>query len=266
MDDVSEAQLREPLAVVAQLRPLGIEDQERLLEVASCAGVDLLVGEDRALRRAARRVADARRVVADDQDADVPRVLERAHSLQRNRPADVDVGRGDVDAELDAQRPPECQLLLETALRQQLDVVAGKGFDVVHGAVILGAPDEVLGRELRDRAAPHEMERRGELLAQAAREPAGHLPHRRRQDPRAASCRRARPARRGRAPWQRRCRAGCRCRAAPPAGRRPRRRCRAAPRSSASLRRADGHRDSRRRCLQPRAPRPGRHPHDRGCP
>ena len=69
----------------------------------------------------------------------MPRVLERAHALQRDRAADVDVGRRDVDAELHPQRPPERELLLEAALREQVDVVAGEGVDVAHGAVILGA-------------------------------------------------------------------------------------------------------------------------------
>ena len=51
-------------------------------------------------------------------------VLEGAHALQRNSAADVDVGRGDVDPELDPQRPAELQLLLEPALRQHVDGVA----------------------------------------------------------------------------------------------------------------------------------------------
>ena len=130
----AKLELREPLAVVAHLRPLRIEDQQRLVDVGARVRVDLLVGEDRPLGRAARRIADPGRVVADDQDADVARILERAHPLERDRTADVDVRRGDVDAELDAQRPPERELLLEAALRQQVDVVAGKGVDVAHGA------------------------------------------------------------------------------------------------------------------------------------
>ena len=43
-------------------------------------------------------------------------VLEGAHPLQRDPAADVDVGRGDVDPELDAQRTAELELLLEPAL------------------------------------------------------------------------------------------------------------------------------------------------------
>ena len=113
----------EPLAVVPHLRSVAVEHDHRLLEVRLRVRVDLLVGEDRPLGRAAGRVADAGRVVADDQHADVPGVLERAHALQRDRAADVDVGRRDVDAELDPQRPAELQLRLETALGQHVDRV-----------------------------------------------------------------------------------------------------------------------------------------------
>ena len=64
----------------------------------------------------------------------MPRVLERTHPLQRDRPTDVDIGRRDVDPELDAQRAAERELLLEPARREQVDVVAGEGVDVAHGA------------------------------------------------------------------------------------------------------------------------------------
>ena len=69
-----------------------VEDQERLVEVALGVLVDLLVGEDRPLGGASRRVADPRRVVADDENAGVPLVLECAHPLQRDSATDVDVG------------------------------------------------------------------------------------------------------------------------------------------------------------------------------
>ena len=45
------------------------------------------------------------------------RVLERAHALERDRAADVDVRRGDVDAELHPQRPARASsFALEPAL------------------------------------------------------------------------------------------------------------------------------------------------------
>ncbi len=126
--DVGVRELRQPLAVVPHLEELGIvaEDGLRLLEVELRVPVDLLVGEDRPLGRAARRVADARRVVADDEDGRVALVLEGAHSLKRDAATDVDVGRRDVDPELDAQRTPERELLLELSLREDVDGVPGQ--------------------------------------------------------------------------------------------------------------------------------------------
>ena len=91
LDDVGERQAGEPLAVPPYLRPLGDEDLEGLLEVRLRVPVDLVVREDRALARPPGRVADPRRVVADDEHAGVTLVLEGAHALQRDSPADVDV-------------------------------------------------------------------------------------------------------------------------------------------------------------------------------
>ncbi len=122
----------EPLPVEPDLGARGIEDLHRLIDVELRVRVDLRVREDRPLRGAPGRVTDPGRVVADDQDARVARVLERAHPLQRDPSADVDVGRRDVDPELDAERSPELQLGFEAAGRQQLDVVPGKEGDVAH--------------------------------------------------------------------------------------------------------------------------------------
>ena len=63
-------------------------------------------------------------------------VLEGAHPLQREPAPDVDVGRGDVDPELDAERPSERQLLLELACRQHVDGVA-RELDDSHGRATL---------------------------------------------------------------------------------------------------------------------------------
>jgi hypothetical protein len=53
----------------------------------------------------------------------VARILEGAHPLERDRMADVDLGRGDVDAELDPQRPTLRELALELALGKDVDGV-----------------------------------------------------------------------------------------------------------------------------------------------
>ena len=139
LDDVGERQAGQPLAVVPHLRTIRIEDEQRLVEIEPCAGVDLLIGQNRALGGPAGGITNPRRVIADDENADVARVLERPHALERDPSADVDVGRGDVDPELHPQRPPERELLLEAALREQVDVIAGEGVDVAHGADSTGA-------------------------------------------------------------------------------------------------------------------------------
>ena len=97
----------QPLAVAPHLQALGVrvEDPQRLLLEGRRVGLDLLRGEHRAQARAPRGVADARGVVADDQHHPVPGVLELAQLAQHDRVAEVDVGRGRVDPELDAQRP-----------------------------------------------------------------------------------------------------------------------------------------------------------------
>ena len=95
----------EPFAVEAQLVALGIlvEDLLRLALVGARVGLDLLVAQHGPRVRATARVADARRVVADDQHDAVAEVLELAQLLQDDRVPEVDVRRRRVQAELHAQ-------------------------------------------------------------------------------------------------------------------------------------------------------------------
>ena len=60
-------------------------------------------------------------------------VLEGAHSLERDRAADMDVRRGDVDPELDAQRPAQLQLRLQAALGEEVHRVPREGFQAHRG-------------------------------------------------------------------------------------------------------------------------------------
>ncbi len=61
-------------------------------------------------------------------------VLKGAHPLERDRVADVDLGRGDVDAELDPQRPTLGELPVELALGKDVDGVPSEVFDdAAHG-------------------------------------------------------------------------------------------------------------------------------------
>ena len=127
-------QFGKPLAVEPDLGARGIEDHHCLIEVGLRVPVDLLVGEDWPLRRPSGGVADPRRVVTDDQDARMALVLKRTHPLQRNRPADVDVRRGDVDPQLHPQGPAELQLLLQAACREHVDRVRRQLVDAHEGA------------------------------------------------------------------------------------------------------------------------------------
>ena len=94
-----------PLRRTSSSARVEVEDPHRLLLEGRGVGVDLGFAEHRAQRRAPRGVADAGRVVADDQHDAVPGVLELAQLAQHDRMAEVDVGRRRVDPELDAQRP-----------------------------------------------------------------------------------------------------------------------------------------------------------------
>ena len=104
LSSVREVELAEPVGVAPQLGLVGIENLERLLDVGLGVRVDLLERERRPRGVAARRVADERREVADDEHDRVAEVLELPQLAQRHRVAEVQVGRGRVDAELDAQR------------------------------------------------------------------------------------------------------------------------------------------------------------------
>ena len=121
---LGERELAEPLAVEAHLGAIGVEDAEDLPGELLRVRVELLVREHRPLGRAARRVADPRGVVADDQHDDVAGVLPLAQPVEHDREAEMDVRRGRVDAELHAQRAPVLQLGLEPALGQNVHRMA----------------------------------------------------------------------------------------------------------------------------------------------
>ena len=120
----------------------------RLVHVRARVRVDLLAGEHRPGGRAPARVAHARGVVADDQDDGVAEVLELAQLLQHDGVAEVQVGRGRVQAELDAQRAALGEALLEraaragtsTALRARCAAVGRPRGDLPSGPMLESAP------------------------------------------------------------------------------------------------------------------------------
>ena len=76
--------------------------------------------------RAAARVPDARGVVADDQHDRVAGVLELAQLLEHHGVAEVDVGGGRVEPELDAQRAALGEPPLECPGGQAIDRISGQ--------------------------------------------------------------------------------------------------------------------------------------------
>jgi hypothetical protein len=124
LDHAARAERVAPLGVVADLGALGVEHQRGLLEIGHRVGFDLLAGQRRARGVAARRVANHRGEVADQENHLVPQVLQLAQLVQHHGVAQVQVGRGRVEAQLDAQRLAALfgtrQFLGEFALDQQL--------------------------------------------------------------------------------------------------------------------------------------------------
>ena len=97
-------------------------------------------------------------------------VLEGAHALERIAAADVDVGRGDVDPELDPQRTAELQLRLEPALGQDVDGVPRQVGDR-HRGYTSGRSGAAQKKESPAETAPHPQAQaaRAALRAGAAR-------------------------------------------------------------------------------------------------
>jgi hypothetical protein len=130
LDHAARAERIAPFAVVADLGPGRIEHQAGLRVVGLRVGLDLLARQRRAGGVAAGRVADHRREVADQENYLMPQVLQLAHLVQHHRMAEVDVRRGRVQAELDAQRLPgrlrARQLLQPVGLGQQLVAAAAR--------------------------------------------------------------------------------------------------------------------------------------------
>ncbi len=103
--DFGERHFLEPIAVENGPRPLRIEHLEGLCAVAFGVGQHLFVGELRAGGGATARVADHGGEIADDEDRFVAEVLELTQLSQHERVAEVEVGAGRIDSELDSERP-----------------------------------------------------------------------------------------------------------------------------------------------------------------
>jgi len=105
LDKLNKGQFGEPFAVVPDFEFFfgGVEDFAGLLEVGFCVLLDFLGREDGPCCVLAGWVADSGGVVADDEDGLVAEVLELAHFAQDDGVAEVDIGAGGVQTELNTQ-------------------------------------------------------------------------------------------------------------------------------------------------------------------
>ena len=109
-------ELVEPLGVVADLGLAAVEDLEGLVLVRLRGGADLFAREARARVVRARRVADHRGEVADEEDDLVPELLELPHLLHQDGVAEVQVGRVGSKPALTRSGPPRARGALRARL------------------------------------------------------------------------------------------------------------------------------------------------------
>ncbi len=108
LDDVAQAELREPLGLENDPAALFRDDLVELLEVRIGVLQHLLVRHRRPRLVLVRRVADLRRPVTDDQDDLVAPPGERAELAQSDGVADVQVRPRRIETHLDTQLPLAC--------------------------------------------------------------------------------------------------------------------------------------------------------------
>ena len=128
-----EAHHLEPFAVEDGPRPLRIEDFVSLLLEALRIRHHLIVRELRARLRAARRVADHRREIADDEDRLMPEVLELPQLREPDGEPEMDVRRRGIDAQLHVERLAAAQLGEEFRLGNDLRGAAFEEFELRFG-------------------------------------------------------------------------------------------------------------------------------------
>src|SRR6185436_485733 len=119
-DDALGAELVGPLGVEQDLRALRVEDLERLIAVALRVGENLLARERRTGLVLAGRVADHAGEVADQELDLVAELLEVPQLVDDHRVAEVQIGRGRIQAELDPELAAALKLFDELVLDYQL--------------------------------------------------------------------------------------------------------------------------------------------------
>ena len=103
-DHFVAGEFAEPFAVVADLGALAIQNLVDLFEIGFGVGAHLFAGERRARFGLAGGIADHRGEIADEEDGGVALILEVFELAQHYGVAQVQIGRGGIDAEFDAQR------------------------------------------------------------------------------------------------------------------------------------------------------------------
>ena len=116
---------KDPIAVVHDGGLLGVQDLHGLAHIGLGVGLDLLLRKLRTRGVLARGVADQRGAVADDKGDVVAQVLELAHLAQRHGMAQVQIGAGGVDAELDVEGLALLKLLAKVGLGDDLRSARG---------------------------------------------------------------------------------------------------------------------------------------------
>ena len=74
-----------------------------MLEISFCVGVDLLACQRRACFGNSGRIADHCRKIADQEDGGVAHVLKVFEFAEDDGVAEVQIGSGGIDAEIDAE-------------------------------------------------------------------------------------------------------------------------------------------------------------------
>ena len=155
LDDVVERHRAQPLAVEHDARPLGIQNQAVLLAIGARVVLDLVRGQRRARFGLARRVPDQPREVADHENRLVAEILKLPELLQDDRVAEVNVGGGGVQPELDAQRAPLPELLEQRLLADDLHGAASQQGELLARAQRCHARIIALARRGNHRRARH---------------------------------------------------------------------------------------------------------------
>src|SRR5205085_12018500 len=140
-DDAFGAELVRPFGVVEDLRLFRVEDLEHLLLVGTRVLLDLLARQGRARLVLARRVADHAGEVADQELHLVAEPLEVAQLVDHHGMAQMEVRRGRIEPELDAELASARELFPQLVLDDQLLRPPTDGLDgLLNGRHVRFAP------------------------------------------------------------------------------------------------------------------------------